>query len=180
VDADVIGAKPEPPRFGVAADAGAPEGLVLSALWRPARYVRLSAGPSWNYVAFGLHAGATVVPWQWAFAPTLSAEAGHYFSGDLTWLATDAGGVPAGLEPLLRHVGYSYASVLLGVELGDPRGLSFSIRAGLSYLSLVARGTTTTNVSGGIPSATDARVELTDPRLRATMPSVKLGLQYWF
>jgi hypothetical protein len=168
------------PSFGIAVDGGAPEGLVLSALWRPAPYLRLWGGPNWNYVALGFHGGATIAPWSWPVAPTLSAEAGRYFSSDLTWLAKDASGVPAAVAPLLKDVGYTYASLQVGVELGDPRGLALSIRAGLSYISLVAHGTATMNASGATPSATDARVELTDPRIRATFPSVKVGLQYWF
>lgn len=167
----------ELPRFGLEVDAGAPEGLVLSALWRPVPYLRLWGGPNWNYAALGYHAGATVVPWAWAIAPTLSVEAGRYYSSDLTWLAKDSSGVPAALEPLLKDVGYTYASLQVGLELGSPRGLALSIRGGLSYVSLVAHGTATVNASGG---ATGARVELTDPHLRATFPSVKVGLQYWF
>jgi len=166
-------AQPARPRLGFSADVGAPEGLALSAIWRPVPYVRLFGGPNWNYAALGFHAGATVVPWAWAISPTLSVEGGRYYSSDLTWLAKDASGVPAALAPLLKDVGYTYGSLQLGLELGSPRGFQLSIRAGLSYLSLVAHGTATVNRSG-------ATVELTDPHLQATFPSVKAGLQYWF
>jgi hypothetical protein len=166
---------PDLPRFGLAVDAGAPEGVSAAAVWRPVAAFRLWGGPSWNYVAFGVNAGATIAPFRWAVAPTLTAEAGRYFEADLTWLATRSGGVPVELAPLLRRVAYDYASLQLGLELGSQRGLSFSIRAGVSWLSAVARGTASTTAAGSA-----AQVELVDPRFTATMPSVKLGLQYWF
>jgi hypothetical protein len=171
---------PDLPRFGLAVDAGAPEGVNVSLTWRPLAAVRLWGGPSWNYVAFGAHAGATLIPLSWIVSPILCVEAGRYFASDLTWLATRAGGVPDELAPLLEKVSYDYASLQLGLELGSQRGLAFSIRAGLSWFSLVARGTARTTASGGTTGASDAQVELTDPRFTATMPSVKMGLQYWF
>jgi hypothetical protein len=168
-------AAPELPRLGLAADVGVPEGLTVAAMFRAVPSLRLWLGPSWNYVGLGLQGGVHWAPLPWALAPALSVEAGRYFSSDLTWLAQDSGGVPAEVEPLLRDVSYSYASVHLGFELGSPRGLAFSIRAGLSYLWLVARGTATSSDATG-----ETRVQFTDPQLRATIPSVKLGLHYWF
>ncbi len=165
------------PHFGVAVDAGAPEGVSVSAMYRPLDWLRVWGGPSWNYLAFGVHAGATLAPFRWAITPTLSAEAGRYFASDLTWLATKAGGVPDEIAPLLQKIGYDYASAQLGFEFGSQRGFTFSIRAGLSWFSLVARGTATTTAGS---SGTEAQVSLTDPRFTATIPSVKMGLQYWF
>ncbi len=170
---EVPAAAPGLPRFGLAVDAGAPEGVVASALYRPFPALRIFAGPSWNYSALGFHAGATVVPWRFALTPTLSVEGGRYFSSDLSWLARDSRGVPAALEPLLRDVSYAYGSLHAGLEVGSPSGLALSVSAGLSYLSVRSRGTATTTAGG-------ARVELSDPRIRAVLPSVKLGLQYWF
>jgi hypothetical protein len=165
------------PRLGLAADVGVPEGLTVAAMLRALPSLRLWFGPSWNYAGLGVQGGASWTPLPWALAPALSVEAGRYFSSDLTWLAQDSGGVPEEVAPLLRDVSYSYASAHLGLELGSPRGLAFSIRAGLSYLWLVARGTAASAPGG---DAGEARVQLTDPQLRATIPSVKLGLHYWF
>jgi hypothetical protein len=163
------------PRVGLATDLGVPQGLAVSAMFRALPSLRLWGGPAWNYAGFGLQAGASWAPLPWPLAPALSVEAGRYFSSDLTWLADDAGGVPEELAPLLRDVSYGYASVHLGVELGSARGLALSLRAGLSYLHVLARGT-----ASNAPAPGEPRVEFTDPQLRATIPSVKLGLHYWF
>jgi hypothetical protein len=102
-------------------------------------------------------------------------------SADLSWLAgDDQGAVPPELEPLLRDVAYSYASLLFGLELGSPRGFSVSFTAGLTHLRVVARGTAGTAASPDGGDAGEAQVTFRDPELRATVPTTKLGLQYWF
>jgi hypothetical protein len=167
----------EPPRLGLLVDAGFPEGLSASAVWRPTSTVRLWAGPAWNVVAWGVQGGVTVIPWQLGISPLLSVEGGRYFSPDASFLARNSSGIPEELEPLLRDVSYDYFAVHVGVELGTRDAFALSLRAGLARVSLQARGTTTvTDTSGG--SSTE--VTFTDPRLVGTLPSVKLGLQLWF
>jgi hypothetical protein len=162
------------PRLGLALDVGVPEGLALGATFRALPSLRLWAGPAWNYAGFGLQGGLSFTPLPWRLAPALSVEAGRYFSSDLSWLAEDEGGVPETLRPLLGDVSYSYAAAHLGVELGSPRGLVFSLRAGLAYLRAEARGTTSTTSDAG------TTVTFRDPVVRGTIPSLKLGLHYWF
>jgi hypothetical protein len=169
-----------PPAFGVGFDAGFPDGAAVAALWRPVQAIRLSFGPSWNYVGWGLEGGVALVPWHWAVSPVIAVDAGRYFDSDLSGLARQSAGVPAEVKPLLEKVGYTYASLQLGLELGSQRGFSFSLRAGLSYFDCVAHGTATTRTSGGVVGAGDAVVELTNPRVRAVLPSLKLGVQYFF
>jgi hypothetical protein len=72
-----------------------------------------------------------------------------------------------------------YGAAHLGLELGSSRGLAFSLRAGLAWVSVLAKGTARTKSDGGA-GAGEAAVEFDDPRVRGTIPSVKLGLQYWF
>lgn len=166
-----------PPRWGLLLAGGFPEGLSASLVFRPVSEVRLYAGPMWNYVGWGAHAGVTVLPWQLGISPLLSLEAGRYFSADATFLAGSAGGVPSEIEPLLKHVSYDYAGLYAGFELGTRAGLSLTLRAGISYISMTANGTSTTNVSS---NGTTAAVTFRDPNLRGTMPSVQLGVQTWF
>jgi hypothetical protein len=110
-------------------------------------------------------------------SPLLSLEAGRYFSADATFLAGKAGGVPSEVEPLLTNVSYDYAAAHVGIEIGTRDAFAITVRAGLSYVSLTANGTSTTTVtSGGSP----AYVSFTDPHLRGTIPSVKVGIQLWF
>ncbi len=171
-----------PPQWGMLAGAGFPEGLAADLVFRPVSEVRLFAGPMWNWVGWGVQGGVTLIPWQMGVSPVLSVEAGRYFSADASFLAGKAGGVPAEVEPLLTHVSYGYASLHLGIEIGTRDAFAFTVLAGLSYVSLTAKGTTTTHVTvnDGNGNPVDATVTFTDPRLRGTMPSVKAGVQFWF
>lgn len=164
-----------PARWGLAFDAGFPQGGAAGVLFRPVPAVRFWAGPAWNYTGLGLQGGVAVVPWHFALTPVLSAEAGRYFASDMSFLAAESQGVPAEIAPLLEDVSYSYAAIHAGVELGSQSGLAFSLRLGLAYVSLKARGTATVTDSG-----TGSVVQFTDPSVRGTIPSVKLGVLYWF
>jgi hypothetical protein len=159
------------PRWGLAFGAGFPEFATASVVFRPLAPVRLHAGPSWNYFGWGLQGGVSWVPWRFAIAPVLSLEAGRFFASDLSFVAGDDEGA---MKPLLDDVSYSYATAAVGLEIGSQRGLSFLFRLGLSYVSIATHGTGTRAEAGG------SSVSLTDPKLNATLPSLELGLQYWF
>jgi hypothetical protein len=160
------------PRFGVSAALGVPDGAVLSGVYRPLDWLRLSAGGSWNYFGYGLQGGVGVAPFHWAIDPTFNLELGHYFDADMTWVASNSAGVPTELEPLLKRVGYSYANAQLGIELGSARRFVFFARAGLSYFWTTIHGVTETTRT---TSGQTATVRIADPEFRATLPSVKLG-----
>ncbi len=161
------------PRLGLAVGGGFPDFATASLVYRPVSRVRLSAGPAWNYVGWGAQGGVAVVPWSFWIAPVLSIEAGRFFGTNLGFLAKDSGGVPQEMKPLLERIDYSYAALDVGLELGSPRGFSVSIRLGLSYVSLAAHGTAThTSDDGSV-------VSMTNPALHGTLPSLKLGFQYW-
>jgi hypothetical protein len=163
-------------RFGLAVEGGFPEGATASLVVRATPAARFWAGPAWSYVAWGVQGGVAITPWHFAVTPVLAAEAGRYFRADVSFLAKDEGGVPEELEPLLQRMTYSYASLQLGFDVGSQRGLSFGLRAGLSYVSIVTRGTVTVTPE----QATDSRVSFSDPKLRGTVPSLKLGVTYFF
>ena len=113
-------------------------------------------------------------PWNTWISPTLSLEGGRLFRSDVSFLAKDEGGVPEGIEPILEGIDYQYAALDLGLELGSPRGLAFSFRVGVSYVSLKANGTATYTSDSG------SSVSMSDPSFHGVLPSVKAGLQYWF
>ncbi|BDG04524.1 hypothetical protein [Anaeromyxobacter oryzae] len=164
-------------RFGVQVETGLPEGLAVGVTFRPVSSVRLWAGPAWNYVSFGGQLGVAIVPFRWALSPVLSLEAGRYFRADLSRFVNEGTGAPKGVEPLLKNVSYDYAAAHLGFELGSQRGFAFSVRAGLAYVRMATHGSTAPTSSG---TAGDAQVYFVDPRVNATIPSVKLGFQYSF
>ncbi len=161
--------------WGLAIDAGLPEGAAVSLAFRPVPKIRFWAGPAWNYVSWGLQGGITAVVMRSVITPIISAEGGRYFKTDVSFLARNSQGVPEELKPLLANMGSWYAAAHVGVEAGNPRGLSMSLRAGISYMVLDSRGTATFTDQG-----TGVVVTMTNPRVRGAMPSLKLGVQYWF
>jgi hypothetical protein len=160
------------PRWGLALGAGFPDFATASLVFRPLQRVRLHAGPAWNGFGWGVQGGVTFVPWSFAVSPLLSFQAGRFFGSDLSFLAKGEDG--AGMKPLLEDMVYSYAAADVGLELGSQRGLSFTLRLGLSYVSVATHGTASHTSDGGTV------VALTNPSLNATLPSAKLGFQYWF
>jgi hypothetical protein len=171
----------ELPRFGLSLEGGVPEGGALGVMYRPLPYLRLWAGPAWNYASFGVQGGVAYQPFRLVVSPVVSLEAGDYFSADVSFLATGSSGVPEEIEPLMKDVRYRYGAAHLGLEVGSPRGFAFSLRLGLAWVSVQAKGTAraTADAGSGAGSGT-ATVEFDDPRVRGTVPSLKLGLQYWF
>ncbi len=161
------------PRLGIALDAGFPSGASAALTFTPIAPVRISAGPAWNYVSWGVLGGVALVPFRLAVAPALSGEIGRYFGADMTRFVNTSSGAFAGTAPLLRDVGVTYAAVHLGLELGSQRGLAFTVRAGLAWLWASSSGVTE-------PTGGSTQVTLRDASVHATAPSVKLGLQYAF
>jgi hypothetical protein len=169
------------PRWGLFLGAGVPQAATLSLIYRPVPLVRLHAGPSWGYLKFGYHGGVTLTPIRWAISPTLGVEAGRFASIDVASAITDP---DPGVDPLLRNVDVTYAAALLGFEFGSQRGFCFDLRLGLTWLKVDSKGTGTFTGSGGTVgtggTTNDATIRVTNPTLRATAPTVQLGLQYFF
>jgi hypothetical protein len=162
-------------RFGLLADLGFPEGAAASVVYRPVPQIRLFAGPAWSYVAWGAQAGVTVIPWHLGISPVISLEGGRYFAPDASFLARNSSGIPEELEPLLHDVTYDYAALHVGLEIGTRNAIAISLRAGLSRVWFDTHGSATVT-----DATTGTTVTFTDPSLRGTLPSVKLGLQLWF
>ncbi len=160
------------PRLGVAVDAGVPGGAGVVLQARLLDALRVNAGPMWSGVGYGLKGGVLLSPLRTAIAPTLELEVGYGIRADLSFLAQRSD-VPAQLRPVLARSSYRYASLLGGVDLGSPRRTSFFLRAGVSWLEVRAPGTATTSAGGGT-------LRIGDGVLRATIPSAKLGVQFWF
>lgn len=164
------------PRFGLALGAGFPQAATLDLMYRPLPWLRLAAGPSWGYAAWGLHGGLVVSPFRWAVSPTLGLEAGRFQEIDANRFAKSA---DVELQPLLRRVGVEYLSTTLGLEFGSQRGFAFSLRMGLAWLRIDSHGTGQLTGSGGTAGQNDAVITVTDPIVRASTPTVQLVCQYF-
>jgi hypothetical protein len=161
------------PMVGLSLSGGFPDLASASLLFRPVPAIRFALGPSWGYVAWGLQGDVTFAPWTWPVTPTLSLGGGKLFRSDLAFLAKDSGGAPSGVRPLLQKVDYDYVHADLGLDLGSQRGFGFFLRLGLSYVRVNASGTASYTADNG------ARVTFRDPALHATLPSLRMGFQYW-
>lgn len=164
------------PRFGFSLGAGVPQAATLDLIYRPLPWLRLAAGPSWGYAVWGLHGGLVVAPVRWAVSPTLGLEVGRFQELDGNRFATSAG---VEMEPLLRRLSVRYTAATLGLEFGSQRGFAFSLRLGMAWLDIDSHGTGQLTGSGGANGQNDAVITVTDPRFRASTPTLQLAFQYF-
>lgn len=164
------------PHWGILLEAGLPDGLTLSAVYRPFSWIRASAGAGYNMLGYGIRGGVSLVPFDFVLAPSLSLDAGQFFEADATPLLQQvlpgvdlsaAGDIP-------KHVSYQFGTASLGLEVGSPRHFSIFLRVGLSYIQSTFKG------FEALLRTVDPDVEAQDPVLRATIPSAKLGLVTYF
>ncbi len=176
-------ARPEPkadpyPRFGMRLGIGFPEAATAAFVFRPIPLVRLSAGPAWNYYAWGLQAGIGITPIRWYISPVFEVSYGHFFPANLSKLHTPSADDNIDLGTLLEKVNYDYFNGQVSFEFGSPRGFTFALGVGLSYFWTNLHGTATSSPD---PGATQpATVTMTDPSLRMVVPSLRLGMLYYF
>ena len=165
---------PEPDylKFGMGLDAGIPDGVGLSGIYRPFTWLRANAGINWNYIGYGVHGGVSLVPFYFPITPSLNLEGGHFFETDATPFANQLlpGQDLSAVGDALRRVSYNYGNAQLGLEVGVPRRFIFSLRAGISYLQTrIPIQQALQNIQG------DATIEAAPVTIKATIPSVKLG-----
>ncbi|HEX4801883.1 MAG TPA: hypothetical protein VFV14_00110 [Myxococcaceae bacterium] len=164
------GAEPSMRWLGASVDAGVPDGMAASVALRPWHWLRIQAGGMHNTISPGMRGGISLVPFYFWITPSLTAEAGHYFEGDATWIARRLTS-DRSLDPLFRQVGYDFGNAHLGLELGSPQGVSFFLRAGISYVQM----------GKGVQQAiTDPTIQAGDVKLSGVIPSAKLGLLIYF
>jgi hypothetical protein len=125
---------------GLAFAADLPAGAVAALTLRPSvPWARLHGGVTWNYYAFGVQAGVTVAPVRRWLTPTATVQAGLSFDADLRSPLSGLK-LPPAVQSSLSSAGYGYAAGLLGLELGDPGGPAFFIRAGVTRAWSTLRG----------------------------------------
>ena len=165
-----------PHMLGLQLDGGLPDGAGVSLLYRPLKFLRLNGGMLYNSVGYGVRGGVTILPY-FAFAPSLSLEAGHYFEASALARISQYTTVSDDLRPLLSRVGYTFVNAQVGFEIGHPDWFVFFIRAGLSrvWLSVHDAQQAAQSTSG------DVRItHLDDPSIRLGIPDVKLGFILYF
>lgn len=163
------------PKLGLRLGVGLPDGASADLVFRPLPSLRVQAGPSWNYLAFGVQVGVAITPFRWAVSPVLEGTWGHFFAADLNKIWND---IPVELQSLASSVGYDYFNGQVAIEFGSPSGFTFSIGAGISYVWSDIPGSATTIQNPGTPDETT--VTVVSPSLRAVTPSLRLGMLFYF
>jgi len=84
------------------------------------------------------------------------------------------------LKQLFERFGYTYVNVQLGLEIG--RGpVQFFVHGGLSHISATLHNATAALVDASASSDPSTTVIVReDPVVRAWVPSVKMGLLFYF
>jgi hypothetical protein len=175
----------EPTHWGILLDGGIPDGAGASAIFRPMNWLRLSAGATYNFVAFGVRGGVSVVPFYFPFSPSLNLEVGHTFGGDATPIletAFQGTGIAVPDSPLLKKVAYDYANASLGLEFGLPKTFTVFLRMGISYIQTTLHGfqELVQQAAAGEGNPPDPTITAVDPTLTVTAPGLKLGLIVFF
>ncbi len=139
--AGLAGAQPLPARdhhYGVMVDAGLPDGVNTSFIYRPAPQLRLHVGGGYNLISKGFRAGATMLTNPGTVSGSFSLEAGHYTEGDANSLAGSLTGDEQISLGVLKAVGYNYGNAHVGVEVGIRR-FTFYVHLGMSFMMTEAR-----------------------------------------
>ena len=108
-------------------DVGLPDGAALGLVVRPRfDWLRIGGAVTHNGIAPGFRLGVTIDPIDFPIAPTLTIEGGHYWQGTLPTVQNSP------------TVGYNYANIHLGLEIGNRANFRFFLRGGVSYVDVSA------------------------------------------
>jgi hypothetical protein len=161
-------------RVGVVADVGVPDGAGASVLFHPVSALQLSAGVTHNAVTLGYRGGIAFVPFHRStFSPTLAVSYGHFPEGDANGLMAFVLDDPTYSSPLLERVGYDFADLHLGFEVGSRR-VKFSLAAGMSRVTGTVHGIEDTD-----GDAETSIVLTSEPTVEAWIPSARLGFAFY-
>lgn len=147
---------------GLDFSVGVPSGFQVGLVVRPyVNWVRLEVGVGSDLIRPGVFGAITLDPFPWAFGLTATAEAGYYWSGQVPFITSNP-----------PDVGYSYASLMPGLEFGPRNSVRFYLRGGFTWMHADVSDIDIGSNKGatiGNPSANFV-----------AFPAVKLGLSVFF
>lgn len=163
-------------KLGALLDVGAPDGVGVSLVLRPAPWLRFNGGVTTNTLSLGVRGGISLVPLSTFIAPSLNLDVGHYFDANYNTLVKRFGGIPLETNAPIDDVGYNYGGASVGLEIGKPDRFCFSLKAGLAHGSMVIQDAEQLlrDVTG------DPELTAKPLTFRFTTPSVKLGFLLYF
>lgn len=164
--------------YGVMVDAGMPDGVNTSFIYRPAPQLRLHAGGGYNFISQGVRAGVTMLVLDNWISPSFSLELGHYFAGNANGLAGALIGDQGINLGVLQSVGYNYGNGHIGVEVGIRR-FTFYLHLGMSFMMTEARQLNELFTEAAEPG--EPMIEIRDdPSLLFYTVSARLGVIVYF
>ncbi|MFL5345370.1 MAG: autotransporter outer membrane beta-barrel domain-containing protein [Hyalangium sp.] len=165
-----------PFKLGAMLDVGAPDGIGVSAVVRPARWLRINGGVTTNTLSLGVRGGISLIPLTAIVSPSINLDVGHYFNTNYNKLIDRLGGIPLKTTVPIDDVGYNYGGASLGLEIGKPERFSVYLRVGLAHGSMVIQDAEKLlqDVTG------DPDVTAKPLNLRFTTPTAKLGFLLYF
>ena len=164
-----------PSKLGLQLDAGWPGGAVAAIVYRPIWPLRVDAGVSYNLIGFGLRGGVTLVPWKLSVSPSLRGEFGHTFTADASGFVGNFTDLTPAQEQALARFGYDYATLQLGLELGNPDSFIFFVRGGLAWLWGTAR-----DVEAAAQEQDPRITAVDDPSISARTLCASLGVVFFW
>jgi hypothetical protein len=138
-------------------------------VFRPYSAVRLNGGVNYDVAGFGVRAGASLIPFEWAITPTLNVEGGHYFDGDASRFASSPGA-----RVLLSPVQYDFVTTSVGLEFGSQERFVFFLRGGISWIWSGAHNVRDA-VTAQNPGSASQLLRADDVSVFARAPSLSLG-----
>ncbi|MCP4446634.1 MAG: hypothetical protein GY811_15005 [Myxococcales bacterium] len=173
------GARAEDGSVGLMVDAGLPDGVSGSLVWRATPRIRAHGGMGYNGFAPGVRAGVSLAAFPYFITPTATVEAGRFFQGNANTLAQMVSGDSSFDEPVLREFGYDFANAHLGIELGYS-GMTFYVHGGMSALQMRVRNLDET-LAASFEDSEGPKLEVrSDPVVRVIAPSARAGFVYYF
>ncbi|HEY4012149.1 MAG TPA: hypothetical protein VGM06_02325 [Polyangiaceae bacterium] len=172
VDKAPAAASPRHRTFGMTMDVGVPDGAALGIVVRPRfDWLRIAGAVTHNGIAPGVRFGVTLDPIDFPIAPTLTVEGGHYWQGTIPGISESP------------TVGYNYANIHLGLEIGSRSNFRFFLRGGVSYLDVSASninmGSNGTVAANGASAMSGSGIG--NPSFSGWVaPSGKLGFSLYF
>lgn len=163
-------------KLGAMLDVGAPDGVGVSLVLRPAPWLRLNGGVTTNTLSLGVRGGISLVPLSTFVSPSLNLDVGHYFDASYNTLVTRFGGASLESSVPIEDVGYNYGGASVGLEIGKPDRFSFSLKVGLAHGSMVIQ-----DAEALLRDVTkDPELTAKPLTFRFTTPSLKLGFLLYF
>ena len=160
--------------FGLATDAGMPDGLNLGLVLAPADWMRLGASIGTNSASLDYRGGLSLVPMGWG--PSFSLEAGHCNTAPTTSVIRAFFTVPNWVKPYVQQLGYTYFNAHVGFDY-RVGGFTLFVHGGATYLM----GTVRSPDPIVVDKSTSTSVKIAqDGNVTAYTLSAKAGLIYMF